>query len=192
MEYYPRYLTREIYREWVDKANPPNKRRGLYLEWRHFEKSEYLKQRFLNWPVDQQRHLTKLLILLTPVETVEMYYRDFDRLDEKYPKIDLLAMIDLELANKLLEIAGSPSKDFLEEANSLMKFQRRNDKSSIVVCGTYPLILRALYGEKKVIEVMQQWRKNTVTSKLHLFGKLVRNWDELKDYPADWSISLID
>lgn len=184
------YLTQEQYRDWVD-TNPPNKRSALYLEWRKINKSDHLKQNFLKWPEEQRQQSIKFLTLLAPVETLEMYYQDLSRLVDKHPNIDWFSLTDLKLAHALMEVTGSLSRDFLDEADMLMTFQEK-DKSSLAIFGTYPLILRVLYGEKVMIEVIRKWRKNTVTTKLHFLGKIARNWDDLKDYPTDWSINLVE
>lgn len=53
-----------------------------------------------------------------------------------------------------------------------------------------PLMVE-LYPIETIISALKYWRKNENKSSFYDFLKLVQRWDELKDFPIDWTIQVI-
>lgn len=53
------------------------------------------------------------------------------------------------------------------------------------------ILLSKIHGDARMVEVLNQWCTNTMSSELYDLMLLVERWDEFKGYPVDWSLNVI-
>lgn len=54
-------------------------------------------------------------------------------------------------------------------------------------------LLKVLYGDDRVIEVMRAWQSNPIQHSIYEFIQLAHSWsDDVKVYPIEWSLNLFE
>jgi hypothetical protein len=50
--------------------------------------------------------------------------------------------------------------------------------------------LRSKYSAARILEICYEWRKFNLERDFTAFLRVIENWDELKDYPLDWAVTV--
>lgn len=101
--------------------------------------------------------------------------------------------------SKILKGALKNKGPFYTALVKFDKAQLANDPLSKVVgnLGSLDLqmtmieIMRELYADETIIEVIEAWAENPSTGHFYDFVLLTERWDEFREYPTTWAISML-
>lgn len=158
--------------------------------------SEELYDHFLSYPGAVQLEVRQMIERYMPPKTVGTVYELKRKLQEKYPdQLNWWEINSSHLWRFNAEVLGMNPSKFAEAVQVFEKDQYRPNRltprSRADVMTTMLLSLRALHGDDPLIEAMHRWTEMSYIPYLHAFVEFYENWEEYKDYPVDWSVSIL-
>lgn len=176
-------------------------------DFQNIAKSEFLIQNFLSFPYAVQRNVSMLIRNnVSPIET-GCALRLKLKLHEPHPgmrgwpskglpdwfairNVDLMQIVDgepLHLRDKtFFNLVETMSDERYWVGESQIPSIIHNQKLTIAY------LLAVIHGKERVQEVMESWINNPVPHSIEDFVRLTERWDEFKDYPIDWAVSLVN
>lgn len=171
--------------------------KGLAFNFSVLEKSPKLLENFFNWSNLMQKRVNEHVSLRVPGETIGAVEMLIQRLSKEHPQEqDWMRLTYDQLLTPILK--DYPRKMSLETRSKIDEFLRLQNKSeqfrlkethSINAVAIFAA--RILHGEARLNAALDCWFKTFEVRPLYEFIALIDNWEELKDFPIDWSLSLI-
>lgn len=193
------YLDKDTFLAWRKEASS-KKALGIWtpvsILWSRIEKSEFIREHFIQLPFESKILICSFIGLEVPVKSIEAYFEILMKLHEKHPKTKWLEIHtdDEKLAKSLLKTYRPASDDWVKTTEDFQAFQKEvsgPDAYRWNMISQSILMLRNIYGDAKMIEVMEFWMQNTVTWYLHDLMMVIEEWDKYKEFPADWVMMVL-
>lgn len=149
-----------------------------------------LKEKFLKSMISDQDQFMRLLIRGSTVWDLAAYMK----LSEITQSPDLTFYISSLSTGIPESLTKGLSVAFEKSLDRCLKFHAGfpGVKDESLYLYEYCIILlNKIYGDTRMIEVLNQWSINTMSSELYDLMILVERWDEFKEYPVDWSLNVI-
>lgn len=73
----------------------------------------------------------------------------------------------------------------------IQEYEALSKRNSVRTGPVIILLLTILYGESLIVEVLQRWVDVSCDGTPEDFADVVQNWSNLREYPLDWSISVV-
>lgn len=189
-EHFSKGLTLANWREWILNEE------GVELD--YSSKSAYfiirgsstLREDFLFYPDTLKRKVFYQISNGTNVDTVTTAANLSIEANNEHPSHLWFLNHTPSIIAKIRKLTILPNSDFIKEAQLFNEIYKVTDSPSDPAA-TIPWLLMFLYDGEKVTEVLRRCRESgsTVSTENILF--LVENWWEWRDYPVQWSLSLL-
>lgn len=182
-------------RKWAIATDQPNMiTTHLEITFRKMSQSRFLMENFLNFPLTAQNGIVSYIHYGAEPSVVEVTYRLRERLAVIYPDSERWLTEGTPRIYEIL-IQNLDLSDRFIQAKERFKFMYQDHKQKMYGWHWFieptTLYLTAIYGEKRVLEVIDAWFDNRPSDEIHLFVTAVERWHEFVDMPFDWMWKII-
>lgn len=155
--------------------------------------SEYLAERFPKYPTYVQYFLFRQLREESPIRDIESFAALWKRTSSVHPEISWSS----SLIQQVIHLENGPSDEFRDVAEIYSRkyssSARRNREGNPPSGGLQiPAALFLLYDESVLLEVMKRANEQDEHIASSMLIELVDRWDELKIYPLNWALKMLD
>lgn len=155
--------------------------------------SEYLSGRFTEYPLYFRYLIFRQLKDEANIREIESFAALWKRTTRKFPEISWTS----SLINQVIRLEDGPSTKFNKVAEvfsrKYVSSGRRASDGNVPTGGIQtPAALFLLYGEEVLIEVMKRTNDQDEHISTSMLIELVDRWEELKEYPIQWALKMLD
>lgn len=191
-------LTLELFTQWsVDSKQPSDVMLKLPEIFNRLESSDFLLQNFLKYSDTVRNVIGAHLYYNADPQEIGALYALRDKVNSDLANgTNWLQGSTLSMLSGVNDLETPPSRNFLKQVTyfKMLYPRKRNDAvhSWEWLSEMTALLLFAIYGEKRVLEVMTIWMEHRPSDKTRLFIDVVERWEEFADYPVEWTLNVID
>lgn len=177
-------LTREQFLESANENRESDLSIISELEWKELKRSDYLLDRFSEYPSELKTWIHEMLNGNIPIRMIESLCKLLEKADSvetghrsfmKIPNNDLVHVMKRQYPEV--------SIDFFREV-----LLAEND----LLMSSFPWLLRHIYSEERTLEALIAWNKmNGPINTMYVIHDLFEQWEEFKDYPIEWSLNVL-
>lgn len=180
----PRRVTREQFLEFANENRKSDLSLISELEWRELQKSDYLLDRFLSYPIDLRRTLHLMLTNNIPARMIESFYKLLEYAQEiESDSIDFMKIFHDDLIDIIKKRNPEVSTSFYTEL-----LMANNDS----LLASFPWLLRHIYTEERTLEALKVWNEmDGPINTMYVILELFERWEEFKHYPIVWSMNVL-
>lgn len=164
--------------------------------WSEVSKSQDLVDYFLNFTSHTQENILRYLKAKMNPRDSGTFYRLVLEVKELYPdEIDINELRYIHtISEACLDLPQTHSLRFFFAMERFREFEEANTYESLPHSfqSDYLPILRCVYGERRIIEILSAWMKSTCRPHLDTVVKIADNWDQCKSLPFEWSVSMFE
>lgn len=181
-------LTAEQFSEWCNH-------RSYKGQWDEVSQSEDFLNCFNFLPNRIKRNITKYLSLDVNPKQVGTYYALCLQFKTQFP--DHVEWLDFAeddaLWDRVLNLPVPHTLAFSQILEDTVEYADNMTPDYRIENGFYAetfVLLRSLHGEESTVSVMEEWINSKQQIELSALAYLVEKWDEMKNHPFDWAVSI--
>lgn len=203
--YYETYLESDAaesfpFSEW-DKWLSRNKGEDRIYRERvtRMQSSNPIRENFLSYPTDLQKRIMSQVLGDSSMRLIEECTQAFLAIQERHGDITdrWFEGSPANIRQIIRDLPEGPSREFCKETDHFVdqrykasiKYRNSIGNWSEITAAVCELMWM-LYGEDTALEVVKKFNKYNQSSDVMLM-EVMRRWEELKDYPFDWVLSVI-
>lgn len=182
----------EDYAESYRKHSPEATSETIAKEYALITQSDEIRLRFLEYPLDLQvqiimrsnRRPDEVKLIGVIAEILHEFYQQ----DPETYDWSLTSWITAY--ERIVKSHDGPSTAFAKEIGAIARnswYAPGNKATDFLLFKMLPVLLSKQYGEEMVLEVCRRWNASPEPLELHKMLYVVRNWENLKNYPIDWA-----
>lgn len=189
-------LTLETWSSWfTSNMNTPMYDRVLEELFDKLSKSPELVDSFLSYPLQLKKRITQQLECGVEARDIFAFTELCYKALEAHPSHVWLSEDGTNIMKTVRRICFPSSDKFLTEARNFntlhaSKIYKMHSLSRAHLAA--PWILALLYSEQNATEGLANCRKSQTPVSIRDTISLVQNWREFKEYPIEWSLTLLN
>lgn len=193
-------VTRDTYRAWYAQRTgiPARVEQDLmndhfkHADWQYrlLSHSDVILRDFFSLTEYPRGIVIKYVNIDNPIHQVAAFVTLAKELQAKHPEFDFAGVTSVSVFSYLKKMKKSSTRDLDDQMNAWWTMYYKGSSGDLIA--GIVLMISILYGDDVAAESIRKWVAADAPGEVVDLVEVVRNWETLKQYPMDWSVSLVN